>query len=69
MKTIEIVVNGEKKKVQEGLSVQGLLELMDLKDKMLVIERNKQVVDKNEHESCKLKQGDTLEIVGFFGGG
>ncbi len=69
MKKITIAVNGEKKEIQEGLTIEELLGLMEIKSKMLVVEKNKEIIDKKNYVIEAVKEGDSFEIVGFFGGG
>jgi sulfur carrier protein len=67
--TIEISVNGELMQVPEGLSVGGLLTLLDLSDKKAAVELNLAIVPRSMHAGTRLQPGDKLEIVHFVGGG
>jgi len=69
MKKIQIILNGETKEVQKGLNIQELLDSMQIKSKLLVVEKNKEIVDKKDYESCRIQENDSFEVVGFFGGG
>ena len=69
MGNINITINGEKKDVPENSTVQELVDSMKIKNKMFVVEKNLKIVNKEDYSVCKLEAGDSLEIIGFFGGG
>jgi len=66
---IKITLNGEEKEITPDLSVKNLIETIELKSKMFVVEKNLKIVAKEDYENCIIQDGDQLEIVGFFGGG
>lgn len=68
MSKIKIFVNGEQKELSKDSTIQDILENMNIKNPMLVVEKNLKVVAKDQYTSL-LQNGDKLEIVGFFGGG
>lgn len=67
--TIEILVNGETKRVPQGLSVEGLLSVLGISANRVGVERNRQLVRKAEHAATPVQAGDRFEIVSFVGGG
>ena len=70
MADIEIVVNGEARRVPEGSSVTELLRLLGLGDRSrLAVERNREVVPRAQQAATRLAPGDRVEIVTFVGGG
>jgi len=66
---MKIHINGEEKDIANGLTVAGLLEEMQIRPGRVVVERNREIVAREAHVSTLLKEGDTLEIVHFVGGG
>jgi sulfur carrier protein len=66
---MRLTVNGEQRDVPAGLSVRGLVELLELTDGPVAVERNGEVVPRAEHVSTMLAEGDVLEVVHFVGGG
>jgi sulfur carrier protein len=66
---MRLVINGEAKDVPEGLTVRGLVELLELSAGPVAVERNGDVVPRAEHTVCALADGDVLEILHFVGGG
>jgi len=68
-KMIEIVLNGEVKKVDEQISLLKLLEKFGLPMERIAIELNKNVVRKKEWETTKVAERDKIEVIHFVGGG
>jgi sulfur carrier protein len=66
---MRLTVNGEQKDIPAGLSVRGLIELLELTDGPVAVERNGEVVPRAEHPAAMLAEGDVLEVVHFVGGG
>jgi len=64
-----VQVNGEKKEIEDGLSVAGLLEELGIRPGRVVVELNRDVVARGAHGATVLKDGDAIEIVHFVGGG
>ena len=64
-----ITVNGQKRQSEEGLTVIQLLGQLQLAGRPVAVELNLQLLPRRKHEETKLKDGDTLEIVSFVGGG
>ena len=69
MKAMKICVNGTQREVPNGTTVEQLIELFQLKKKSVVMELNRQVVDRNRYSATALQDSDTVEIVHFVGGG
>ena len=66
---IDIIVNGQARRVTEGTTVTGLLTELDLADRRVAVERNREVVPRAEHARTVLGAGDHIEVVTFVGGG
>jgi sulfur carrier protein len=64
-----VLINGEKKEINEGLSIERLLEELGVRPGRVVVELNRGVVARDAHGATVLKEGDTVEIVHFVGGG
>lgn len=69
MNTIKIKLNGEDKEISSDFTIKQLLDETKLKSKMMVVEKNMEIIPKEQYDSSLLKEGDSIEIVGFFGGG
>lgn len=64
-----ILMNGEKKSVPEGATVQSLLEQFGIHPSTVVVERNELVLPRTRFTETRILEGDKLEIVRFVGGG
>ena len=52
-----------------GMTITAYLEKAEYDPRVVVVERNEEIVPKNEYDSTKLSEGDVIEIVTFIGGG
>ena len=67
---MEVIVNGEQLQLPEQIVyVSELLEYFKLQDKVVVVEINGEILEKNEHQNTRLSDRDRIEIVQFVGGG
>jgi thiamine biosynthesis protein ThiS len=68
-KTIQIVVNGERKRVPEGLNLVTLLVWLDIDASRVAVEHDRKIARKPEWEATCVVEGAEIEIVWFVGGG
>jgi len=66
---MEILINGESKQVPAPLSIDGLLQYLELEGDRIAVELNQQIVRRDHWSGTQLKEKDRLEIVHFVGGG
>lgn len=66
---IHITVNGDARSVPAGRSVTDLLLELDLRPELVVVERNREILERSRYADTPLRDGDTLELVHFVGGG
>ncbi len=64
----QIILNGEKREIVNNSTVANLLSGMDL-PKFFVVEKNKEIIYKENFDNVVLFDGDVLEIATFCGGG
>lgn len=69
MGTIKIVVNGKGVEIQENSTVADFIIERKVTGTMFVIEKNLQIIQKQDYANEKISAGDSIELVGFFGGG
>lgn len=62
-------INGESREVPQLETLSALVEHLDMKADRLAIELNRDIVPRERWGSTALKDGDSLEIVHFVGGG
>ncbi len=67
--TVSVQLNGKPAEVEDGLSVNGLLESLDLRPGMVVVELNREILPCDRYEEFTIGEGDTIELVHFVGGG
>ena len=67
--TITITVNGDHKRVADGLSLADLATELGLVPEKVAVERNLEVVPRSTLAQVRLEDGDDIEIVHFVGGG
>ena len=67
--SIEVRINGKDREIPQGLSVTGLLEWLDLTPSLVVVELNREILDRGRYEEVVVADKDSLELVHFVGGG
>ena len=67
--TIEVTVNGDARTIEVGHTVTSFLESLELHPGLVVVERNKEILDRDEYDRVEVEAGDVLELVHFVGGG
>lgn len=69
MDHITLSLNGQSREFARDLSVNQLLQQLELAGKRLAIEYNGDILPRSNFDSVLLQQGDQLEIVIAVGGG
>jgi thiamine biosynthesis protein ThiS len=64
-----ITVNGEPREVAPGTSVSALLESLGLHPRLIVVEHNREILDRARYDATEVRSGDNFELVHFVGGG
>jgi thiamine biosynthesis protein ThiS len=67
--TLSIRVNGEHRRVRDGLTLAELALELGLEPTKVAVERNLEVVPRSTLAEVRVEDGDELEIVTFVGGG
>ena len=68
-KEIQIVVNGQVRRVAEGQTLAQLLVSLEIAGDRVAVELDRKIVRRSEWESTVVAPGAMLEIVQFVGGG
>ncbi|MED3823175.1 sulfur carrier protein ThiS [Priestia flexa] len=67
---MNLIINGKSVDIDSSIqTVSQLLESRDLHEKVVIVELNKKILQKQDHEKALLSEGNLLEIVSFVGGG
>ena len=68
-KTIEVVLNGERRSVPAGLTVDLVLAFLEMNASRVAVELNRAIVRKSDWPATEVRDGAQLEVVWFVGGG
>lgn len=66
---IRVRLNGEARDVPAGLSVEELLRHLELHPQLVVVEHNGEILRREGYGGAAVREGDSLELVHFVGGG
>lgn len=67
---VAVTVNGDPRVIPVGSTVASLLASFDLNPRLVVVERNREILrDRDAFSRIELIAGDAIEIVHFVGGG
>ena len=64
-----VMVNGEPRVIPGSATVLDLLSHLDLDPRRVVVELNREIIRRHRVGEVSLKEGDTVELVHFVGGG
>jgi sulfur carrier protein len=68
-KMIEIVLNGERRSVPAGLTVDRLLAFLEMNPSRVAVELDRAIVRKSDWAAAEVRAGAQFEVVWFVGGG
>jgi len=66
---MKLTLNGTISEFQDGTTIAGLLEGLKIEPARVAVEVNLEIIRKQDYQKCMLKEGDSIEIVNFVGGG
>lgn len=66
---MQIKVNGEIKELTEGSTMLDLIRLLGVEERVMASALNMEIVKQDAWGATKLKEGDTIELLDFVGGG
>jgi thiamine biosynthesis protein ThiS len=66
---LRVYLNGESKDVPDNLTLAQLVTQLELPERRIAIELNRNVVRRRDWENTNLSDNDRIEIVHFVGGG
>jgi thiamine biosynthesis protein ThiS len=69
MTELEILVNGEPRRLPAPATAADLLRQLGLDPRSVVVELNRQIVRRPRLHDTALTNGDAVELVHFVGGG
>jgi thiamine biosynthesis protein ThiS len=69
MTELELLVNGEPRRVPAPATAADLLRHLGLDPRTVVVELNRRIVRRPQLDDTSLSDGDAVELVHFVGGG
>lgn len=64
-----ITLNGERFELDSPMSVAALLAQLDIDPRRVAVEHNLNIIKRPTYSDTLIREGDSLEIVNFVGGG
>jgi sulfur carrier protein len=64
-----VTINGERREIPDGLTVAALVEHLGLAGDRLAIERNLDILQRQQWKQTQVLSNDSFEIVHLVGGG
>lgn len=69
MTELEIMVNGEPRRLTAPATASDLLQQLGLDPRTVVVELNRKIIRRPQLSDTALSDGDAVELVHFVGGG
>jgi sulfur carrier protein len=66
---MQVRLNGKDREVDEDLTITALLLALELNPQLVVVELNREILERNTYASTPVAHGDQIELVHFVGGG
>ncbi|MDX9978765.1 MAG: sulfur carrier protein ThiS [Lentisphaeria bacterium] len=67
---MNLTINGTTSEIPDALTVAGLLEYQKVKmPDMVSVERNGEILPRQEFAATRIEEGDQIEFLYFMGGG
>ena len=66
---IQIYINGKKENINSNCKLINILEEYSLKDKLVAVEINQEVIPKSNYKTKIINKNDRIEILELIGGG
>lgn len=66
---MRVMLNGEQREVQAGISLARLLDEFGLPRQRVAVELNRAVVRRADWQTTEIHEDDTIEVIHFVGGG
>ncbi len=67
--SVRVRVNGERRDVEPGTSVDALIRALGLDPRFVIAERNGEPVERARYDEVPLQDGDRVELVRAVAGG
>ncbi|RZI01740.1 sulfur carrier protein ThiS [Staphylococcus condimenti] len=66
---MKCIINGDPFTFNEELSIQNILESLELDPKRVIAEHNQNLIQRDDFKNQIVREDDRLELLEFVGGG
>ena len=66
---MRVIINGQEKEIEDNLSLQDIIQNLNIEDKVMACAVNMDIVKKDKWSSYIPKDNDIIELLNFVGGG
>ena len=66
---MQLTVNGKPREASDDATILAFLEVNEIDPRIVAVERNGEIVKREQWSNVRLENGDTLEIVRMVGCG
>lgn len=66
---MNITINGNNHAIEQIKTIEDMLTQLGLGEKLVIVEQNRQIIDRTAYSQTVVRNNDTFEIVHFVGGG
>ncbi len=67
---MNLQINGDQVTLSTDLNtIQDVIDHYQIKNQVVIVEHNDQILEKDTHGQTEIKDGDKLELIQFVGGG
>ncbi|MCA9037443.1 MAG: sulfur carrier protein ThiS [Planctomycetaceae bacterium] len=66
---MQIELNGDPRSIPDAWTISDLLRDLKIESRYCAVERNLELVPREQHAQCPLQDGDRVEVVTLVGGG
>ncbi|MEZ6122993.1 MAG: sulfur carrier protein ThiS [Planctomycetaceae bacterium] len=66
---LRIQLNGKAHEVPDDATIADLLQQLQINARYCAVERNHELVPREQHSECPVREGDSIEVVTLVGGG
>ena len=66
---MHIICNGKERTIENGFTLKDLLTELNLEPGTVVAEINTKIIEQDHYEQEVLRDGDSVELIRFVGGG
>ncbi len=66
---MKIILNGKEVELKKSKTIADLVSEINVKSQLFAVEKNLEIINKEDYGTSLINEGDEIEIVSFTGGG